>query len=308
VRIGFIGAGAIAHSHIQALEFLGAKVVGATTRGESGKYFAEKYPGVQYYNRPEEMIMDCKPDALFILTHPSAYREILRTIQPFRLPVFLEKPLALSCHEAKELLPLLPKVSFVGLNRRFYSNIQQILPLLKNQSSFIAQLTLPERVKDYKSLSNSDRNNWPMLNSIHCIDLMNFLVGYPSAIIAKSSWGKLEYSSVAQFNVALYETDKGARVSFLSNYDSPGGWRIHIFLTGKEIAIYPLEKTRVISLNGVEEIVPMKEDIDCKPGFVAQARTFIEGVKNPDKVPEGWVSFESALRSMKAVEDLFETQ
>lgn len=305
MKIAFIGAGSIAPAHLEALRSLGAEVAAVVTRGESGKQFAQKYSVENYFSNTEDMVKKVKVDAAFLLTHPDAFPKILSVLKPLDVPVFLEKPVAMTCNEAELLRPLLPKTTFVGLNRRFYGNVTSILPIIRKLPPFLAQLTIPERAKDYRELSQRDRDHWHMLNGIHCVDLVSFLAGHPTTFSSQSAWGKLEHSSLPQFTTSTYETDLGNRVVFSSNYDSPGGWRINIFTNEKEFIISPIEKTSIKSLSGVEELPANEDDKAGKPGFIAQARTFLEGVKNPSKLPENWVSFESAVRSMKTTDRLF---
>jgi predicted dehydrogenase len=309
LKIAFIGAGSIAQSHLDAVRLAGAEVVGVCTRGEGGKHFADKNRIPVYANTPAEMIARCQPDALFLLTQPAAYLDILKAIQPYNLPVFIEKPLGNTVQEAEALRAVLPDKVFVGLNRRFYSNIQPLLPIIAAEeadgSCLMAQVIMPEREKDYGQYSDeSIRNHWDMLQGIHLIDLITYLAGPLKTLIAGTQWGELPLTSTPQYTMALYETERQHRVSFLSNFDSPGGWRIHLFLPKKELIVSPLEKTTIRSMSGFEELPVSEEDQKAKPGFIAQARCFIQGIQQ-ETLPENWVSFDDALVSMRTLEALF---
>ena len=305
-KIAFIGAGSIAQSHFDAIQIAGAQVVGVCTRGKSGEAFAAQNKISVYTQNPTQLIETTQPDAVFLLTQPAAYYDILKTIQPYNLPIFIEKPLANTVAEAETLRSVLPEQVFVGLNRRFYSNVQPLVALLENEPSFMAQVVMPEREKDYGQYSDEvTRNYWDMLQGIHLIDLVTYLAGPLSQVLAHTHWGELPLTMTPQYTMSLYQTERQHRVAFLSNFDSPGGWRIHFFLSKKEIIISPLEKTMIRTLAGFEELPISEADCTAKPGFVAQAQCLIQGVQK-GVLPKEWVTFEDALKSMQTLELLFQ--
>ncbi|HEY9745867.1 MAG TPA: Gfo/Idh/MocA family oxidoreductase [Oculatellaceae cyanobacterium] len=307
LKIAFVGAGSIAQNHFDALRYAGAEVVGVCTRGESGKLFAEKNR-ITYRQMPEQLMEDCQPDALFLLTQPSAYVEVLARVQPYGLPVFIEKPLGNTVREAEALREFLLEKVFVGLNRRFYSNIRPLLPMLSDEPPFMTQVVMPEREKDYGQYPDAQtRNHWDMLQGIHLIDLITYLAGPLKNVLGGTHWGALPLTEVPQYTMTLYETERKHRVSFLSNFDSPGGWRIHFFLPKKEIIVSPLEKTLIRSLSGLEELPVSELDQKAKPGFIAQAQCFLDGVQS-QALPSDWVSFDDALTSMRTLEALFQAK
>ena len=303
MKISFIGAGSIAQAHFDALKIAGAEVVSVNTRGETGEAFA-KSNNIKYFSDPEEMLKESSPDAVFLLTPPAAYLDILKNLKPFNLPTFLEKPLALTTAEAEELREYLPSTCFVGLNRRFYSNVIPIKEICDKHSGVLYELVLPERTKDYVNRPLEERNFWPMLNGIHCIDLITHLAGRLDKVNNITSWGEVACSDNPQYTLASYQTNKGNNVSYVSNLDSSGGWRIHIHLKQEQITLSPIETTIIKTLSGLTELELSEDDKNAKQGFVAQAKCFLEGAKSPDKLPANWVSFDEALESMKVVEKL----
>ncbi len=305
MRIAFIGAGNIAPFHLQAIRLLGAEVVGVCTRSDRGRVFAEENRIPHFSPDARTLVKESQAQAVMLLAQPSAYPQILSDLKPLNLPTFLEKPLSYTVQQAEALRPLLPDVVFVGLNRRFYGNIQQIMPLLQASPSFSAELVMPERLKDFEHRDELTRHFWPMMNSIHGIDLMTFLAGAPTELLHLHRWNYLEPIDEMQYRTAVYQTEHNHTVTFLSNLDSPGGWRMHFFLAKQEVIVSPLEKTIIRSLSGVEEVPVTKADRLAKPGFLHQMQTFLEGAANPKHFPAEWVSFDAALQSMRAVELLF---
>src|SRR5690606_3442793 len=113
------------------------------------RFAAER--GIPYYNTlPADLIRQCKPDGVMILTQPRAYPWILENLHPFALPTFLEKPIAYTVADAEVLRQWLPAKVFVGLNRRFYANVQAVRPMIDHDEPIAATVMIPERWKDYQ--------------------------------------------------------------------------------------------------------------------------------------------------------------
>jgi predicted dehydrogenase len=308
-KIIFIGAGSIAQAHLEAFRLAGASVEGVCTRTDSGQQFAQIHGISHYAQTPTELIEITQPDAVVLLTQPTSYREILQAIGPYNLPVLIEKPLGLTVADAALLRPYLPSKTFVGLNRRFYGNIQAVKPLLDElEGPMMVQVTMPEREKDYAQYADPViRNHWDMLQGIHLVDLAVYLAGPLKTSLAQTQWGNLPYTETSCYTMALYETTQNHRVIFMSNFDSPGGWRIHCFLPKAEVMISPLEKTVIKTMTGIQELAMTDADQQAKPGFLAQARCFLKGVAaSPDTaLPHDWVTFDDAFQSMQTLEHLF---
>ena len=107
MRIGFIGAGFIAHEHYRALRFLGAQVVGVTSRGRTGPLFSQQY-NIPYFSTAEDLVQNTRPDALYLLTHVKAFYVILSPLRKFNIPAFIEKPIPITKEERNTLRTVLP--------------------------------------------------------------------------------------------------------------------------------------------------------------------------------------------------------
>lgn len=308
-RVAFIGAGSIAQSHLEAVRLAGGEVVGVCTRSEAGQAFAQAHGIATFAQRPDALVEACQPDAVFLLTQPESYYAVLSALKPYNRPVLIEKPLGNRVVDAEALRTVLPDTVFVGLNRRFYSNIAPLLPLLADAPPAMAYVVMPEREKDYGQYADAGiRNHWDMLQGIHLVDLATHLLGPCQTVLHACQWGDLPQTTTPQYTMALYETTRQHRVAFLSNFDSPGGWRVHVLLPKQEMIISPVEKTVIRSLSGWDELPISAFDQQAKPGFVAQAACFLEGVRQPATAPKpaGWVSFEDALASMRTLEQVFQ--
>ena len=305
MRVAFVGAGVIAPEHLKAVRAAGGEVVAVCSRGPSAAKFASHHQIAASFNDVPRMLKETKPDCLFLLTSPISYKDILSSIQPIEMPVFLEKPLGITVKETRKLRSLLPPTTFVGLNRRFYHWVKPIREMLNSDRGCLIQAVLAERARDFCGRSEVERNSWLMLNGIHLLDLLFYLAGEPDTIQARVSWGQSAAPRLPQFTSICYRTRTKHQIQLAVNLDSPGGWRIHAFLSGKEIAVSPLEQCNIRDFSGACTITLPSEHQDLKPGFLEQTRCFFAGVRNPDQLPAEWVSFDSALTSMTAIETLF---
>jgi predicted dehydrogenase len=299
MKIGIIGAGRIAKFHCDAFRGAGAEIVAVATKSDSARNFAAVNNIQNFFSNVTQMLSEVKMDGVLVLSQPSSYLSILKELKPFNLPILIEKPLAYKVQEVEQLREYFPTLTLVGFNRRHYSNVLKVKEIIHGKK-VLAQLTIPEREKDYKDQPLLSRENWPMMNGIHGIDLFCFLLGYPETIEHKKSWGDLSYSSIKRYYVTNFLTELGNRAIFLNNYDSPGGWRINIFFEKTEIIIAPFEKVQVKTLEGVVDLEMESCDVDFKAGFYRQAKIFLDGIKQ-NRIIEGWVDVDTAIKSMQAV-------
>ncbi len=304
-KIVFIGAGRISHFHYSALIKAGAQVVGVCTRGNSGLEFAEKFK-VPYFSSVAEMCNVQKPDGAYLLTQPSSYLECFQALKPFNLPVLLEKPVSYTSDEAELLRSFLPDKVMVGQNRRFYGNIQPLRALAEGPEKLTIHAHCCERSKDIATRSQKDRDNWHTMNAVHLVDLLKYVFGKPESFFLRRGWGQLDFPSrLTTYTNAGYTSSKGHDVYFNSNFDSPGGWRIMVFSKAQEYLVQPIETTTLKVIGSTSEYPTCTDDREFKPGFVAQAKCFIEGIRASSKLPQDWVSFDDGLESVYLAETIY---
>ena len=101
VRVGFVGVGGRARSHLAAVSTVeGAQIVAVTDiDGERARSVADQY-GAAAYTNTEEML-DAQPiDAVWVVTPPSFHREPVVEAATRGVNVYLEKPVALNLSDA----------------------------------------------------------------------------------------------------------------------------------------------------------------------------------------------------------------
>ncbi len=132
MKTAIIGAGAIAHSHVQALNTLGnVEVIGVLDfNNENAQRIAAKCNS-RVIGKIED-ILD-KVDMIHILTPPSTHKEYVLKAVNSKVPVLVEKPMAIDEADAREMIraakvnrvPLL-----VGFSHRFRAGYVRLADLV----------------------------------------------------------------------------------------------------------------------------------------------------------------------------------
>jgi predicted dehydrogenase len=123
VRLGFVGAGGIANSHLRALANMpDAQVVAICDVDRSRAEKAAQPLGAQAHIHYRTMIENEKLDAIFVCVPPFAHGDIELLAAQAGLHLFIEKPIALSVEKARQILQATEKagvVTSVGYHWRY---------------------------------------------------------------------------------------------------------------------------------------------------------------------------------------------
>ncbi len=133
LRVGFIGTGGIANSHIKAyLGFPEVEVVAGADLipGKAAAFFAKyELEGVRCYTDYRQMIAECQLDAVSICTYNRQHAEPAMYAMQHGLHVLLEKPMTVTLEEAVELCRVekqTGRILSIGFQPRFDPNMQMI--------------------------------------------------------------------------------------------------------------------------------------------------------------------------------------
>lgn len=133
VRVGFIGTGGIANSHIKAyLQFEDVEIVAGADliEGKAAAFF-EKYglEGVRTYTDYKQMIAECDLDVVSVCTYNCQHAEPSIYAMEHGLDVLLEKPMTVTMAEAEALCRAEKKtgrILSIGFQPRFDPNMQML--------------------------------------------------------------------------------------------------------------------------------------------------------------------------------------
>ena len=286
IRLGIIGAGYIAKEHLKVIHIMdGVCAVGITSRTIlKAKKLAKTFNIENVYDNINNLINNCVLDGLMILVSANQIYNVTKTLIPINIPLFIEKPPGLIPKQTKHLVELAEKYgtkNMVGYNRRYYSIFHKGIDLIKKNGGLLG-LTIEGHERIWKiielDIPNEIRENWIFANSTHTIDLLRLFGGEIVQINALVNRVKEKYGD--QF-ISSVKFKSGALGTYTSHWYSPGGWSVKLYGEGISVKYGPLEKGVWTNSDFVvAEIDPESVDINYKPGFYEQLRSFIMLIKS----------------------------
>ena len=128
-----------------------------------------------------QMLAEVRPDAIVCTVQPSATAELVRSLLPLRIPLFIEKPPGISLSEATSLAitsVASDTFTFVAFNRR---SIPSIVRLKEWATHNPVRFARAEMLR-----TNRLEPDFAVATGIHAIDTIRFLMGNPESIEVKT--------------------------------------------------------------------------------------------------------------------------
>lgn len=319
MNIGLIGCGRIAGFHAEAIKAAGAEIVSVAYRSDRNKAleFARQYDIGCVYPDWREMIDSEKPDAIWVLASWDTIDELLLPVLEMGLPVFFEKPVALSSSRiinAIHSFPGMLDAVQVGYNRRFYSVVNTLREYLSVSKVIHAEVFIPESVP----LNDASLVRYRTLqNSSHVIDLFLYIFGITAPGIQTKSNIK-QSGTVTPGFTAVLDSGFGFSIYLSSVFNSPINTSLRIYTDDERIfELKPLERLNIyqgFDITGPSAEQPVRlynpriihtqyEDAGrFKPGFFEQTEAFLRNtfMRNNESLP----NLQSALRVTGLIEQL----
>jgi predicted dehydrogenase len=308
IRVGILGAGNIAEKHLEVLQsFADVELAGICNSGNPRIHaLAQRLSIAETFGDYRRMLDEVEIDAALVLVSVTQVAAVTTECLKRRLPVLIEKPPALSIAETAALAQLAGRnncLNMVALNRRFYSVMQRAREAILAAGPLVSMVVeAPERIADYRTAGHPDEvvNNILFANGIHCIDLFRYFGGEVAEVMNVSSqWFENQKDS---YN-ALLRFENGATGHYISNWTSPGRWSVNLYGQDCKITLAPLERGAMLQRDGQQNDLPIDPvDENYKPGIYAQARYFINCVREHRKPLFPAADLDDAVRTMKLVE------
>ena len=316
-NIGFIGCGNIAHFHIAVLKELNQNIVAVSARKNSPNIvpFSNKYGINRKYTDWQKMVENERIDALWVMASWSEMDKLLIPLIKTGLPLFLEKPVALSSKKIKEAITEHEKTGQyiqVGYNRRFYPFIDEIKSTIKKSKLRSIIVEIPESI-DLKNIELAQKL-W-LMNSSHMIDLILFFVGdlnikYKNNLVLSNDEIPSSYN-------AILETEQGVPVHLSAEWNTANNFGITFLVDNKRIVLKPLEKTTIYKgfdiveptkQSPLRQYLPKKISEYCcngkfKPGFYEQAEYFLRQL-NSNSLNSKHSDLEACFSTSLLIEEL----
>jgi len=317
MNIGLIGCGKIAGFHAEAIRSAGAEIVSVAYRSDRNKAleFARQYGIESVYPDWREMIDSETPDAIWVTASWDIIDELLLPVLERGIPVFFEKPVALSSSRIIDAINTYPGILDavqVGYNRRFYNVVNTLKEYLKDSKVIHAEVFIPESVP----LNDTGLVRYRTLqNSSHVIDLMLYIFGITEPEI-RAKCSIKQPSTVTPGFTAILDSGLGFSVYLSSVFNSPLNTCIRIYTDDERIfELKPLERLNIykgFDITGPSAEQPVRlynpriiytqyEDAGrFKPGFHEQTEAFFKStcVRHNESLPNLY----SALKVTSLIE------
>lgn len=312
MKIGIIGLGSIGQRHARSLTRLGYKEIYAlrTKRGtikelpEDLKHIKEIYDEKEFYSQKLDGVIISNPTSLHIRTTKKALKK--------KIAVFVEKPIATSMEEIKELKGLDTSKVLVGFDFRYDDAINTVKKFIDSgkigrilKANLYCGQFLPmwHPYADYRKeyFSRKDLGGGVIRTLCHEIDIMHYLFGVPIEVI-----GVVEKISELDIDVddntyLICRMRNNAVVTNEVDYLNPKGIRNGIIFGSNGIIEYSYAKPSVVFTDnkGNKKILYQKEKTNWDKTFEQEMKDFIELIRNGKRPCS---TFEDGINVMRVIE------
>ena len=177
MKVAFVGCGKMAVEHALTIQALGHEIsyVHGRPNSKNLENFCSIFPGVVGCMNLDVMLSfdDCQ--AYVVSLPPEVSQDLFIKFKESGKYFLIEKPGFLSAEKARVHLSS-PKIVF-GFNRRCYDSITELRNLTRD-----CQTLFSFRLSERQSESYDDKVSLILNNSVHLLDLINFLI--PNANLA----------------------------------------------------------------------------------------------------------------------------
>ena len=310
IKIGIIGVGSIGSAHARALCAGMVKHAVLTAvcdiRAVRREKAAQRYPGVTVYATAEELIAESGVDAVIIATPHYEHPRLAIMAFEAGLHVLSEKPMAVYCLAAREMLAAAEKsgknfaVMFNQRNDKLFALAHDLV-----QSGALGELkrsvwiiTNWYRKQAYYN-SSTWRATWSgegggvLLNQApHNLDLWQWICGMPSEIYAECDVAKYHTIEVEDDATIMVRYPNGARGVFIaSTGEFPGTNRLEIVGTRGKIVVengklthtaLPMDEREFVQTPELEDMTPVVTVFDDEDynGHIMIIENFVNAILN----------------------------
>lgn len=292
VRIGFIGVGNFAKMVLlPAISNTKAKIEMIASSDGLSAAIAAKKAGSPTIVSDEMLIYENEMvNTIFIATRHSAHKaQVLQSLEHNK-HVFVEKPLAISLEEIKEIYKIHNMNQnirlMVGFNRRFAPATQKLFNRIKNRKNplSISVMVNAGPLPPDHWVHDAELNGGRIIGEgCHFVDLVRYLVGAKiESISAMSTKGYVGTDEDKVITTLMFEDGSHAAIHYLANGNkSFPKERVEVFSSEK---VYVIDNFRSLKSYGDSiALRGLKQD----KGHNQEVKEFLEAIENgkPNPIP-----------------------
>ncbi len=287
LRIGFIGVGGIAHSHLTRLSRIDeAKIVALSDVVKEKAEKAAKDYQAHSYTDYKDMLDNENLDAVFICVPPFAHVNIEIDVAQRGIPFFIEKPVNLYLEKAKEVEKIVKEknlITSVGYVLRYMDIVERARDFLRDRKIALILGRYFGEFPQSPWLGMKEKSGGQIVEqATHIVDLMRYFSGEVDFLYAEGFKGlnKFENYNVEDASIAVFHFNNGAIGSLTSN------WLIHGYQPSLEIITKGVQLQ--LSVNSLKIISEnKKEEFFVSNDYsLSEDKIFIDAVEsgNPSKI------------------------
>jgi len=244
-RIAFIGAGNYARSVLMpAFKATEATLVSvASSGGVSGLHAARKFGFSETTTDAAALIADSRANAVVIATRHDSHAQLTCEALAARKHVFVEKPLAMTHDQLKQIVAAQAaapdRLLMVGFNRRFAPHVTRIKSLLSGRAcpkAFVMTVNAGAIPSDHWSQDPTSGGGRIVGEVCHFIDLIRFLAG----------------ASIELHTIHRMKSSTGDTITISLSFADGSIGTIHYFANGSKAL--PKERLEVFAEGGVLQL------------------------------------------------------
>ena len=309
-RVGVIGCGGIARSHLNAIQALDCVELVATADvlPERAKEYAQKYGAKRSYGSNEELLADAEVDGVHVCLPHDVHHAVCLAAAKAGKHILVEKPLALSVAEGEEMIEAAEATGvtlMVGQVMRFYAanrtarrliregRIGQPKNVIRRRMGFVDHKRLPPWHADPKQIGNFCIHGF----GTHEVDIILWILdtetrrAFAAGRVINPVWGNEDDVT------AMLELANGAMANYVQSMNARQGGHDSIFV-GTEGSMFV--KHDSIDLNGEAIDIPAQEGGGMKDQVEEFARACLEG-----REPEA--AARDVMRTMRTLDAMWKS-
>jgi len=311
LKLAIIGLGNIASKHLPVLaQFEDVEFTAfCDTNEERLHSVAGQYGVKQKFVDVKRLLAEVEVDAVFSLVNVLSTFSVVTVCLEAGKHTFLEKPPGTSSTETQQLADLAEArgcLNMVGVNRRFYSSVREAQKVIADAGPLVSiVMDAPENLARIRAMGFHPQEvirHWIFANGIHGIDLFRYVGG---EILQVQAVNRKWFNEQPDSFGALVEFKSGAIGHYISDWTSPGSWKMELRGRDVKILLEPLERATLIQRDGTTKVLSI-DDIDTKfkAGFYVQDRYFLDCVREK-RIPEQPAStLRDSIETMKLIETI----
>jgi predicted dehydrogenase len=307
LRVGLVGCGRIAQTHLEALkEVRGCQLAGVSdVRGELARRAGGRY-GVPAHDDPRRLLGE-DLDAVIVCTPPSTHSEIATFFLDEGVHVLCEKPLALTSAEASVLIDTAERAGrllMMASKFRFVEDVIRAREILDSgalgevilyENAFCSWVDMGERWNALPALSGG---GVLIDNGTHSVDVARFLLG-PIVEVQATAGPRVQHLPVEDSCRLCFRTAAGSigTVDLSWSIQKEREAYIEVFCARGVLSIgWRGSRYR---LHDGDDWIPFGGGYDKPASFSRQLRNFCEVIRG-NEMPA--ITAEDSLQSVRVIE------